>query len=120
MNYYIDAFKKYADFNGRATRKEYWMFVLFNIIISIAISFIGGIIFSKTISSILSTVYVLAVVIPSLAVMVRRLHDTNHSGWWFFINLIPIVGFIIIFIFTVSDSQPVSNQYGTNPKEVVV
>ena len=65
-------------------------------------------------------IYRLAVIIPTFAVLVRRLHDTNHSGWWYFINLVPIIGAIIIFIFLLQDSQPGENRYGPNPKEIKV
>ncbi len=122
MNWYLAALKKYAVFSGRARRMEYWMFALFNFIISIALYVIDGLItgFSlETHSSILQTIYGLAVLLPSLAVGVRRLHDTGRSGWWLLIALVPIIGVIVIIIFTVQDSQPGANQYGPNPKEVV-
>lgn len=117
MNYYIEVLKKYAVFSGRARRKEYWMFVLFNFIISIAISlvttFIGAL-------SFLSPLYTLAILIPSIAVGVRRLHDTNRSGWWFLLAFIPVIGAIVLIVFLAQDSQPGENQYGPNPKEIEV
>jgi len=118
MSWYIKVLKQYADFNGRARRKEYWMFVLFNIIFSIIISIIelaiGMIDFA-----VLSLIYSLAVLIPSLAVTVRRLHDTGRSGWWFFISFIPFVGSIILLVFMCLDSQWDQNHWGPNPKNVV-
>ena len=117
MNYYLDVLKKYAVFNGRAQRKEYWMFVLFNIIISIVLSFVEGMIGTKGIIAIL---YGLALLIPGIAVSVRRLHDTNHSGWWLLIDFVPIIGIIILLVFMVRDSQSGENRYGPNPKEVKV
>ena len=115
MNYYLDVLKKYAIFNGRARRKEYWMFFLFNIIISIVLAFVEPMIGTKSIIAIL---YSLALLIPGIAVAVRRLHDTNHSGWWLLIGLVPIIGAIILLVFMVRDSQSGENQYGSNPKEI--
>ena len=113
MNWYIEVLKKYAVFSGRAQRKEYWLFMLFNIIISFVIglieSFIGD-------PGIILGLYYLAMLIPSFAVLVRRLHDTNRSGWWFFISFIPLIGSIILIVFLVQDSQPDENRYGPNPK----
>jgi len=114
MNWYLEVLKKYAVFSGRARRKEYWYFVLFNIIIMIILIIIGRAIDS----SILSTIYSLAVLIPSIAVDIRRLHDTNRTGWWLLIGLIPIIGWIVLLIFMVQDSQKGENQYGPNPKGV--
>lgn len=114
MNYYIDVLKKYATFSGRATRSEYWYFVLFNIIIGIILGVISGVIGDKY--NILGNVYQLFVFIPSLAVLVRRLHDVNKSGWFIFIGLIPLVGAIWLLVLACTDSQSGSNQYGSNPK----
>jgi uncharacterized membrane protein YhaH (DUF805 family) len=115
MNYYTSVLKKYAVFSGRASRKEFWMFVLFSAIITIILGILDGVLNLK---GILGLVYGLAVLIPSLAVMVRRLHDTNRSGGWVFINLIPLIGAIIVLVFVVSDSTPGDNKYGPNPKEI--
>ena len=121
MNYYTDVLKKYTVFSGRARRKEYWMFVLWNFVISIVLSLvvdvIDGVIKSQALS-VISLLYVLAVLLPGLAVFVRRMHDTGRSGWWFFINLIPLVGWIVTLVFLVQDSKPGDNQYGSNPKGV--
>ena len=118
MNWYLQALKKYADFSGRARRKEYWVFVLFNIIISIVLTvcdvFVGTYSASASIG-ILSGIYSLAVLIPGIAVTVRRLHDTGRSGWWILIVLVPIVGWIVLLIFMLLDSQP-QNAYGPSPK----
>jgi uncharacterized membrane protein YhaH (DUF805 family) len=105
MNWYLEVIKKYAVFSGRARRKEFWMFFLFNMIISFVLSFIGVILHVVTISNF----YSLAVLIPFIAVGVRRMHDTNHSGWWI---LFPIVNLV----FLVQDSQRGDNQFGPNPK----
>jgi len=118
MNWYMAVINKYADFSGRARRKEYWMFLLINILVSIAIGIIGTIIGDSRglISVSLSGLYALFIFLPSLAVTVRRLHDTNRSGWWILIPLVPFFGAIILFIFTVLDSDPNTNTYGPNPK----
>ena len=98
MNYYIDALKKYAVFSGRATRKEFWMFVLFSFIVMVVLSLIDSFIGSGDMS-ILSTIYGLGVLLPSLGIAIRRLHDTNRSGWWLLIGLIPLVGAIVLIVF---------------------
>jgi uncharacterized membrane protein YhaH (DUF805 family) len=119
MNWYLEVLKKYAVFQGRARRMEYWMFTLFNVLITIALMIIGAIlgISGDGGSNILSTLYSLAVLLPGLAVSVRRLHDTDRSGWWLLIGLIPLIGAIVLLIFMVQDSQPNENQYGSNPKQ---
>tara|TARA_R110002095_G_scaffold25573_3_gene26184 strand:+ start:1296 stop:1691 length:396 start_codon:yes stop_codon:yes gene_type:complete len=118
MNWYLAVINKYVDFSGRARRKEYWMFFLFNIIISFVVSLLGGLIGGKdgllTLS--LPSLYTLFIFLPSLAVTVRRLHDTNRSGWWILITLVPFIGALILFVFTILDSDPNSNEYGANPK----
>lgn len=119
MNWYLEVLKKYAVFDGRARRKEYWFFLLFNIIISMILSAIDGLTGSfnpETGVGLLGGIYTIAVLIPSIAVSVRRLHDTNRSGWWLLIGLIPVIGTIICFIFMVQDSNPGENEYGSNPK----
>lgn len=119
MDWYLGVLRKYAEFTGRARRREYWTFVLFNILISIGLSIIDSLTGSFTLErgfGVLGGLYALAVLIPSLAVGVRRLHDTNRSGWWLLIGLIPCIGFIVLIIFTVEDSQAGDNQYGPNPK----
>lgn len=113
MNWYIAVLKKYAVFNGRARRQEYWMFFLVNFIIGFAISIIESFVGSR---GALGIVYSLAVLIPGIAVGVRRLHDTGRSGWWMLINLIPLLGLIVFIVFAVQDSQEGENQYGPNPK----
>jgi uncharacterized membrane protein YhaH (DUF805 family) len=119
MNWYLEVLKKYAVFQGRAHRTEYWMFTLFNVLITIALLIIGAILglSGDGGSNILSSLYGLAVLLPGLAVAVRRLHDTDRSGWWLLIGLIPLIGAIVLLIFLVQDSQPNGNQYGPNPKQ---
>ena len=113
MNWYMDVLKKYAVFNGRARRKEYWMFFLFNLIIFLVIGFVEGLFGSP---GIIGVLYSLAILIPGIAVSVRRLHDTGRSGWWLLIGFIPLLGVIVLLVFMVQDSKPGDNQYGANPK----
>ena len=112
MNYYLDVLKKYAVFEGRAARKEYWMFALFNIIIGVILTLIGRLIGFNFLMSI----YTLAILLPGLAVTARRLHDTGRSAWWILIGLIPFIGAFVLLVFATLDSQPGQNQYGANPK----
>lgn len=114
MEYFIGAFKKYADFSGRARRKEYWMFVLFYLIFYIVLAVVDGVILGMPI---LSGIFSLAIIIPSLSIGARRLHDTGKSGWWLLISLVPLVGIILI-VFLVQDSVE-DNKYGPNPKAAV-
>ncbi len=114
MNWYLEVLKKYAVFSGRARRKEYWMFILFNNIIVFVLGLIEEIAGSD--QSILATLYMLAVLLPGLAVSVRRLHDTGRSGWWLLIGFVPLIGAIVLLVFMVQDSQQSENQYGPNPK----
>ncbi len=115
MNWYFEVLKKYAVFDGRAHRTEFWLFFLFSFIISlflgVIVGLVGGLWF-------VTTLYALAVLIPGLAVSVRRLHDTNRSGWWILTGLVPILGWIALLIFYIEDSRPGANQYGPNPKGV--
>lgn len=115
MNYYIEVIKNYAVFTGRSRRAEYWMFILFNFLIA----FILGIIdFVLEMQGILGGLYMLALLIPGIAVAIRRLHDIDKSGWWILISLIPLIGSIVLLVFMVTDSTPGANQYGLNPKEL--
>lgn len=106
MNWYLVVLKKYAEFNGRARRQEYWMFFLFNVIISFALSFLLGRIKGL---NLLPSLYSLAVLIPGIAVAVRRMHDTNHSGWWV---LVPIVNLV----FACTGGTVGENRFGPDPK----
>ena len=111
MNWYLEVLKKYAVFSGRAGRSEYWMFLLFNIIITVVIGLIEGFVGSQGIVSLL---YGLAVLLPALGVSVRRLHDTNRSGWWLLISFVPIIGTIVLLVFMTLESQYGDNRYGPN------
>ena len=119
MNWYLAVLKKYADFSGRARRMEYWMFSLISLLIMVGFVLVDatmGFEIGDEELGLLSTIYVLAVLIPSLAVSVRRLHDTDRSGWWVLIGIVPLIGDIVLLIFFVLDSTPGDNRFGPNPK----
>jgi uncharacterized membrane protein YhaH (DUF805 family) len=111
MKWYVQVWKKYAVFSGRAHRTEYWMFVLFNLIISFGLGLIEGILgeATNTDQSVLSTIYSLAILVPSIAVGVRRMHDTDHSGWWI---IVPIANLI----FAATKGTEGENRFGHSPK----
>lgn len=111
MNFYVNVLNKVNDFNGRSSRKEYWMFHLFNIIWFIFFEFLAIL----TGLFLISWAYRLFILIPSISVLIRRLHDTGRSGWWILVALIPIVGAIILLFFTLLPSNKGENQYGPNP-----
>jgi uncharacterized membrane protein YhaH (DUF805 family) len=115
MNWYFEVFRKYADFDGRASRSEYWWFFLMSIIVSSLLSTIDAI--TGTFNpdygiGLLSAVYSLAVFIPSFAVNIRRLHDIGRSGWWLFLHLIPLLGTLVLLFWSIKASDPNENQYG--------
>lgn len=120
MNSYLATLKKYAVFDGRAQRKEYWLFVLFNLIVSIVLTIVDRL--TGTYSAdygmgALGAVYALAVLLPGIGVSVRRLHDTDRSGWWLLIVFIPILGALVLLVFMILDGTPGTNRFGPNPKE---
>ncbi|WP_343559993.1 DUF805 domain-containing protein [Kiloniella sp. b19] len=114
MNLIFQPFKKYADFNGRARRSEFWPFMLFIIIASLLVQSIDAV---TQANGMVTLVFSIVVLLPQLAVTVRRLHDTNRSGWWCFLYLVPLVGFIIVSIFASQNSEPGDNRFGPNPKD---
>lgn len=119
MNWYLAVLRNYVGFSGRAQRAEFWWFTLINVIISVILSLIdegvgtagpdGG-------GGLLSVLYALAVLLPGLAVGVRRLHDIGRTGWWVLIGLIPIIGQLVLIYFWVQDSEGDENRFGPNPK----
>lgn len=119
-NWYLKCLKQYADFSGRARRKEYWMFTLFNIIfviVAMILDNVLGLTVAELPYGLFYFLYALAVFIPGLAVSVRRLHDVGKSGWMILISLIPIIGGIWLLVLMLTDSSPSENQYGVNPKD---
>jgi uncharacterized membrane protein YhaH (DUF805 family) len=126
MKYYIIALRRYAAFSGRATRSEFWYFVLFTLIAQLVVSFAGFLLAassgaSSDVAVIVGEsalgVYVIATTLPGIAVSVRRLHDIGMSGLWLLLALIPMVG-VVLYVFWARDSQPGTNKYGPNPKSV--
>ena len=118
MQWYLMAFRKYAQIAGRSRRAEYWMFVLVNALVSIGLLFATGSFRDEpsALGSIVYLGYTLATIVPGFTVTVRRLHDTGRSGWWFLIGLVPLVGAIVLLVFLVQDGQPDDNEFGANPK----
>ncbi|EDP95645.1 DUF805 domain-containing protein [Kordia algicida OT-1] len=122
MEWYLKVVRdNYANFEGRARRQEYWMFVLFNFLIIIGLYVIVGIlaIMSESLmalGAILVIIYALGVLIPSIAVVVRRLHDTGNSGWMYLISFIPLIGPIWLLVLMCTEGQVGPNQYGPDPK----
>ena len=123
MRWILNALTKdYATFEGRARRKEYWLFALFYCASAVVLMIVDG--FIGTLNEeagvgLLSGLFILAALIPGLAVTVRRLHDTNRRGWWILITVIPVLGAVVLLIFTAQDSQPGANRFGPNPKGVI-
>lgn len=133
VNPWTTCFKKYCTFAGRARRLEYWCFVLINNLVCGIIMTIAGVCAANlsragqcgqrdmeaflAIGIIACAAYGLVIMLPTLSVTVRRLHDTGRSGWFIFVNIIPIIGLIVVFVTMLLDSQPGSNAYGANPKE---
>ena len=126
MDWFIDAIKnKYAQFDGRARRKEYWMFQLFYWLFFLVVFMILGVLTEPDDSEILNIlsvvlvlIYMLGLMIPMWAVTVRRLHDMGKSGWWALITFIPYIGPIVLLIFCCLDSEPGMNKFGPNPKGI--
>ena len=115
MEWYLKVLRNYAEFEGRAQRMEYWMFILFNLLVLFGI---GMIEFLLGLGGILGLLYSLAVITPSIAVSVRRLHDTGRGGWWILIGVIPVLGALILLVFYCIDGEPGDNEYGADPKRL--
>lgn len=113
-NRYIEVLKKYAVFNGRSRRKEFWYFGLFSCVITVVLFTIDA---EVGVGPFLSGIYTLSILIPSIAVTMRRLHDTGRSGLWILVNLVPCIGPFVLLFFLMQDSQPGDNQYGSNPED---
>jgi len=121
MKWFVIVLKKYAEFSGRSRRAEYWYYVLFYVLILVGLSIIDsatGMFDAERGVGVLSSLFALGTLIPTIAVTVRRLHDTDRSGWWILLELVPVIGGIVVLVFTCLDGTPGSNKYGPNPKEV--
>lgn len=112
MDFFIAAYKQYADFTGRANRQKYWMFYLFYVLFYIGLTIIDNVIGT---GGTLSLLFALASLVPSLAIGARRLHDTNKSGWWQLIILIPIIGAIVLIVFFAQKGDQGENSFGPDP-----
>lgn len=126
MEWYLKVLRDYTTFSGRARRKEFWMFQLINTLIAVVLQLLylfaqaGSSTFFTLLTTFLVILYSLFILIPSIAVSVRRLHDIGKSGFWYLIGFIPIVGLVLLIVWFVQDSDPGQNEYGPNPKEVEV
>ncbi len=131
MDWMLMPLRRYAEFDGRSRRREYWMFYLFTLLLGMAFGLIVGIIALATYSlgmsetammTIILPFYFiggllsLALIIPSLAVSIRRMHDQDKSGWWILIALVPFVGGIVLLVFLCLDGTPGPNRFGPDPK----
>lgn len=137
MSWYLKVLRHYADFHGRARRREFWMFVLLTAIVAVVLGLVDvalgtddalgvrdgarngilGLYFVFPSSTgLISGLYVLATFLPSLAVLVRRLHDRDHTGWWVLVLLVPVIGFVVMLFFTISGTRPGPNRYGADPR----
>jgi uncharacterized membrane protein YhaH (DUF805 family) len=119
MRWYLATLRKYATFSGRARRSEYWYFVLFYMLFVFVLSFVDSVLGTYDASAgigLLSGLFVLSMLLPAIAVGVRRLHDIGRTGWWLLVSFVPVAGFILLLVFTVRDSDPGDNAYGPNPK----
>lgn len=121
MKWYLKAIKNYAGFTGRARRKEFWLFCLFSYMVLVIYGFFKAILHlpEYEIETFLGMVYLLAILVPGLAVTIRRLHDTGKSGYWICIGLIPLIGKIVLLIMLCQNSVKEENQYGPNPKAAI-
>lgn len=124
MEHFKVCMSKYATFQGRARRSEFWFFQLFVLIISFGIQIAGIILTAITgsevivsVFSIASIIFSLAILLPSISVTVRRLHDTDRSGWFYWISLIPLVGFILLLIWLCTEGNQGDNRFGSDPKQ---
>ena len=119
MNWYLKVLKNYANFSGRARRKEYWFFVLFNVIfafVAMLLDNLLGLAIEDVGYGPFYILYSLAMLIPGIAVSVRRLHDIGKSGWYILLALIPCVGGIILLVFDLTPGDTFENEYGPDPK----
>ena len=117
--------KRYRDFRGRSRRSEYWFIQLFLVVTNISVAIIDLALMGWDVDrfiangggGIVGLVWILVTIVPALAVLVRRLHDTGKSGWWALVGFLPLVGAIVLLVFTVTDSSPGENKFGPSPKE---
>ncbi|MFN1650048.1 DUF805 domain-containing protein [Vibrio rotiferianus] len=119
FDWYYKVILNYTNFNGRARRQEYWYFTLVNVLVNLVMGIIDRAIGSATQMDnfgFFGVIYALFIMIPSIAVTVRRLHDSGRTGWWALIAFVPVIGILVLLYFLIQDSEEGSNQYGANPK----
>ncbi|GAC1304747.1 MAG: DUF805 domain-containing protein [Vulcanimicrobiaceae bacterium] len=128
IDWYLKVVRQYAYFGGRAGRSEFWYFTLVNIAVSVALQTVGALATAALgsvgsaigyLCSGIALLYSLAVLVPSVAVGVRRLHDTGRSGWWILVSLVPVIGLLVLLYFYILDSAPEANRWGPSPKAMV-
>ncbi len=119
MHRYLQAWKNTFSWNARARRKEYWMFYLFNFLITLSLLILerttGLLTAGETVGP-LSGLYTLATLVPSFTSLVRRLHDTDRSAWWFLVSFVPFVGIVVLLVLLALDGTPGENRFGADPK----
>lgn len=118
MHWYLEVLRKYTLFTGRSRRSEYWYFMLFNVLVAVVLWFVDSVLRNIVGFGMFGMLYSLAVLLPGIAVSIRRLHDTDRSGWWLLLAFVPIVGLVLIW-FMAQDGEAGTNRYGQNPKLVI-
>lgn len=119
MSWFLAVLRQYATFRGRARRKEYWMYLLVSVglyILLMLVDALTGTFELESESGLLSGLFMLGTILPSIAVAVRRLHDTDRSGWWLLLGLVPLVGQIVLLYFLIQEGDEGANAYGPDPK----
>ncbi|ASI94320.1 DUF805 domain-containing protein [Vibrio rotiferianus] len=119
FDWYYKVILNYTNFNGRARRQEYWYFTLVNVLVNLVMGIIDrviGSVMQMDNFGFFGVIYALFIMIPSIAVTVRRLHDSGRTGWWALIAFVPVIGILVLLYFLIQDSEEGSNQYGVSPK----
>ena len=119
FDWYYKVILNYTNFNGRARRQEYWYFTLVNVLVNLVMGIIDrviGSVMQMDNFGFFSVISALFIMIPSIAVTVRRLHDSGRTGWWALIAFVPVIGILVLLYFLIQDSEEGSNQYGVSPK----
>ena len=117
MNGYFEMLKYYVISGGQVSRREYWIFTLFAFMVGLLLGYVGIFVGYSGLAVIIG---ICGVLIPSIAVSVRRLHDVDRSGWWLLVSLIPLIGSLILLNLVAQDSQPNENQGRSNPEDAAV
>ena len=112
MNYFLDGYRQFANFEGRASRKQYWMFYLFYLISYIFFAIIDGLLRTD---GLFIALFALVSLLPNIAIVTRRLHDINKSGWWQLLMFIPVIGAIVLFVFLLMKGEESENRFGAVP-----